>query len=80
MSGSIHSYSVIFPGHQLISRLQHVSAASDPTQKALNTDKGAPPPMARQRTVINEATPEQSGSVIPHLQSVSASASKSVNK
>lgn len=50
------------------SRLQHVSTASNPTLTALNTDKGAPPPMAGERTVINEATPVESGSVIPHLQ------------
>lgn len=67
MSGNTLSYSAIFPGHQVGRRLQHLSTASNPTQNAPNIDKRAPPPMASERTVINEATPVESGSVILHL-------------
>lgn len=69
MSGSTFSYSAIFPEHQLWCKLQHLSTASNLTHQAQKTDKGPLPPMASERTVINEATPVESGSVILHFHS-----------
>ncbi|TNN79166.1 hypothetical protein EYF80_010614 [Liparis tanakae] len=48
--------------------LRHLSTTSSPAYSAPNGDKGPHPPMASQRTVINEATAVQSGSVIIQLQ------------
>ncbi|KAI9528554.1 hypothetical protein NQZ68_018734 [Dissostichus eleginoides] len=61
---TVYIRSAIFP-----TGMQHLSTASNPKPRMLQTDKGASTPMVSQKTVINEPTPAESGSVILHLHS-----------